>query len=1405
MAGEEAVVEGTEGATVRSVRRHPARRAAVWIGRLLALLLALIALAVLFLHTGSGRQYIVDRIARVAPASGLAVSVGRIEGSVLWNATLYDVEFRDAEGTLFLEVPEVELNWRPYKFLYAGLDVRSLVLHDGTLYASPELNPGDPEAPILPDFDIRVDQFVVDDLRVVPGLAGEERLIDFRAKADIRDGLVFLDADGDLGGGDHLEALINVEPDGDKFDIDFDYRAPEGGLLAGLLGAEEDLHARLKGTGSWERWDGSFLALGAGERVAAFRLFNRAGRYRISGQAFPGAYLTGLPARAMGEVVSLAAIGTLQDSVLQGTFALRSRGVSADAEGAIDLAENAFDGVVLEASLADPELFGEGMRLEDAEIAATLDGPFRGLRVPHELRIGRADFSGTVFSGFFQRGVLSWDGTRYTLPVDATVERVQSGNELLDPRLVGGTLKGTVLLTGDTLLSDSLALRFPGLRADLSLRGDMARGAYALTGPVEVRGLELENLGTIDAGAKIAFRTASGVPWTLQANFTGRMPRVTNATLSNLAGENIRFNGGVLIGAGRPIVFNRTSITASKLTLLLDGRVQGGETTLAGAGRHVDYGAFTVEGELTGEGPRAVLVFADPLPAAGLKDVRVALAPTEDGFRIETSGGSMLGPFDGLLHLYAPPGGPTRVAIDRLEVWQTNVTGEVVLGEGAVSGNLALAGGGLDGTIGLMPRSGGQGFDVDLTANDARFGGETPLAIRRADIDLSGFFAQGTSTVQGTVSAQGLSYGTLFVGRLAADAAVVNGRGTFNASLAGRRGSRFQLQLTGDVAPERVAVAARGSYGARPISMPRRAVLLRQDDGSWQLQRTQLNFGGGIAIAEGNFGGPGGAQGRVSLSGMPLSLLDVALSDLGLGGTISGIVDFQSGAGGVPTGEARVMVDNLTRSGLLLTSRPVDLALVARLSPTLAQARAVIEEEGETRGRFQGRIAGMPRDGSLFERLSAGDLFAQLRYEGPADALWRLAALDTLDITGTLRVAADVRGSLISPRVRGSLAGDALRVQSSITGTDVRQVRARGRFSGSRLQLTSFAGTAPNGGRVTGSGTVDLADMGPGRGPRIDLRIAARNAEILDMATMGATVTGPMRIVSDGVGGTVAGRLAVNEARWRLGGASGAEELPNIRTREINVPADVAPARGVSAPWRYLIDAVARSGVEVDGMGLDSEWSANIRLRGTTAEPRIGGSARIVPRRGFYSFAGSRFEITRGVIDFDQNSPPDPQIDLVAETETESGGIDVQVQVSGNATRPEITFSSNPSLPQEEILAQLLFGGSISDLSATDALQLGSALASLRGGGGMDPINQLRSAIGLDRLRIVAADPALDRGTALALGKRFGRRFYAEVITDGRGYTATEVEFRITSWLSLLATISSLGRESVALEYSRDY
>jgi translocation and assembly module TamB len=858
-----------------------------------------------------------------------------------------------------------------------------------------------------------------------------------------------------------------------------------------------------------------------------------------------------------------------------------------------------------------------------------------------------------------------------------------------------------------------------------------------------------------------------------------------------------------MLGSRRPIELRKASLESSKLSLTMKGVVSGGETKLQGSGKQVNYGAFTFDASFPKDGPHANFLFDSPLPAAGLKQVNVALTPSADGFAIDTDGQSLLGPFKGALQLSLPTGGPVGVTVKSFNVSDTDLTGKVTIANGAASGTLAVAHGGLNGTIALAPRNGGQGLDVDLKARNASFGSATQLTIQRASITAKGTLGGGQSAFSGQASGQGVSFGRLFVGRFTAQAEASGGKTTFDAALAGQRGSGFELQLTGSANSQQIAVAANGSYDSQAITMPRRAVLAKLPDGGWELRPTQIYYGDGTLVAEGRIGGGAPATGKLSLAKMPLSLIDAVGGNVGLGGTISGVVDLSADPNGTPTGEAKVMVKGLTRSGLLLTSRPIDLALVSRLSPTSLQARAVLQDSGDTKGRLQGRIAMLTAGGSLFERLQDGDLQGQLRYEGPAGSLWRLAAVNAIDLQGPIRVTADVRGSLRSPDVEGTIAGDDLRVQSALTGTDVQKVRARGRFSGSLLQLTSFSGTGPSGGKVSGSGTVDLSNMAAGRGPALDLRLAAKNARILDLPTMGATVTGPIRIVSSGVGGTIAGRLKVDSARWRLGAASATEQLPDIKTKEINVPADVAPVRRPGTPWRYLIDAVAPGQVKVDGMGLDSEWSANIRLRGTTADPRIGGSATIVPRQGFYSFAGTRFDITRGRIDFDEDAPPDPRIDL--EAQTTANGLSVTVSVTGRAARPEIAFSSTPSLPEEEILSRLLFGGSISNLSATDALQLGAALASLRGGSGIDPINKLRQAVGLDRLRIVPADPALNRGTALALGKRFGHRFYGEVITDGRGYSATNVEFRITSWLALLGTVSSLGRESATLEYSKDY
>ena len=76
------------------------------------------------------------------------------------------------------------------------------------------------------------------------------------------------------------------------------------------------------------------------------------------------------------------------------------------------------------------------------------------------------------------------------------------------------------------------------------------------------------------------------------------------------------------------------------------------------------------------------------------------------------------------------------------------------------------------------------------------------------------------------------------------------------------------------------------------------------------------------------------------------------------------------------------------------------------------------------------------------------------------------------------------------------------------------------------------------------------------------------------------------------------------------------------------------------------------------------------------------------------------------------------------------------------------------SLPQDEIVSRILFGNSVGQLSALQAVQLAASLNTLRGsGGGLNPLGKLRQVAGIDRLRILGADDTSGRGTALAAGK----------------------------------------------------
>ena len=1364
------------------------------------ILMLMFAALVAFLDTGPGHRFIVDRIAAMTPASGLRIRIGRIEGSIWGRTELKDVRLYDPEG-LFAESPEVEMDWRPISFLFNRLLIHELESDLVILHRLPDLIEPEQPGPVLPEYDVHVGRLDVRQLRIGERVTGRERIGSLSGEVEIRSGRALIGLNAQIrDGGDRIRFRIDSEPDRDRFDLEARVRAPANSVVGAMLGTRRPVSLDVSGDGGWTRWTGAARLDLSGRRAADLAIRMNRGRFRLAGWAEPSPFLRGKLQRLTVPRVLVAGTGTFADRRIEGRLSLRSGAMRVEIRGAVDLGRGRYDDVAVAAELLRPAALFRNMTGRQVRMTGLLDGRFGGADFVYRITAPRIAFDETGFEDVRATGRGRLTRAPVIVPLLATARRVTGVGDVAGGILANLRLEGRLQLTALRLTGDRLTLTSDKLRGLASLAVDLRTGVYAVAVNAGLQRYAIPGFGIVDALSELRAVPGPGGRGTM---VTGQarawVRRMDNRFLAWVSGGLPRLETALTRGPDGIVRFANLRIFAPRIALVANGhRNRDGTYSFESAGRHADYGPLrlALDGRL--ERPRLAIRLERPVDSLGLADVLLNLEPNDSGFAWRAEGGSTLGPFTGNGAILLPSGQPAIIQFAALNVSGTRATGALRADPGGFTGRLDVAGGGLDGRLVFNPVGTNQRIAVNLAANDARFVGPPPIVMRRGTIEGVVVLDPAGTSLEGRVVARGLSRGPLSIASLDAQGSLRGGVGQVRARIAGSRGRDFAFDAVADVAPGRYRITGRGTLDRRPLELTSPAVLTQTAEG-WRLAPTRFTFAGGSASLAGLFGTRTEVDAR--LEAMPLTVLDMAYPRLGLGGIASGLVRYRSASPDAPpAGEANLRIRGLTRAGLVLSSRPVDIGLNARLDGVNSAMRAVAVSEGRTVGRAQARISPIGGSGNLLDRLMRAPMAAQVRYNGAADTLWRLTGIELIDLSGPAAIGADLRGTLENPVINGSVRTAGARLESAVTGMVIENLQSTGRFGGSRLQVQQFRGTTPGGGHVTGSGALDFAAA---RGVGMHFDIRAENAVLLDRDDIQAAVTGDLAIRSDGEGGTISGDVRVNQGRFRLGSATAAAQVPRLPVREINrADADLGPVVRRIDPWRLALGVTAPSRMMVTGLGMNSEWSADVRVAGTVTDPRISGDAELL--RGTYDFAGRRFDLIRGNIRFQGESPVNPQLDIAAEARVR--GLNAQIRVSGRSQRPEIAFTSTPALPQDELLSRILFGTSITNLSAPEAVQLASAVASLNDpGGGLDPINALRRSVGLDRLRILPADVTQGIGTQLAAGKYLGRRVYVEVVTDGRGYSATTVEYQITRWLSLLSSISTIGRESVNVRVSRDY
>lgn len=1107
------------------------------------------------------------------------------------------------------------------------------------------------------------------------------------------------------------------------------------------------------------------------------------------------------------------------------------------------------------------------MRVDGPTVTVTAKGPLTTPRLAFAVGVQRLGLPGGVLEGVdadvafepqgeLSRGRLTADIRGETLRNPAPQIAAYAGESIAVQSEAMLDLPASRLrrANAEARLGDTV-LRLK--HAEVGLDGGRIDGAYALEMARLGRLDPILNLGLTGHGklqGNVSMTPEATDPM-LRMSVAGALQDVAwgeNAALNALAGDVLQLDtdlrmardgalalGNILLDSGAARITGDIRFPADFSRL--DGRFDGRLRDLASLGNALNL-PMAGSGRLSArlDGPTG-----DPGLRTTLSVADARLAGTDfDEINVEADLTNLASGLNGSLRASAT-GGPTgsveartKLALDRdalrLDRGRVHVPGltaqsirlDVPLAGGTMTGGAEIRsddlgrlslleaqrlGGRARGRLTLSRGDNGQRVTASLNVRDfvAGDGAAIARADLEADIDEALAAPRGTleATIEGaragslvlqsarltidgserradaSVSAEGELFGPM---SLTADAEIRRRNGRTEATLR-RLDTRIQSRR---IALERPASLEYGPDGAAV-----RDLVIKAGDGT-------LSFTG----RQGNET----VEARLGLDALPLALANLFVAEPTLSGVVNGEVTV--------TGPITAPRANWNMTGREIRTKGTDLPpLALSLEGGLADGRLTTE------GRLDG-LSGTPVKLNADVPVTAsvvpasvelppdGKLNASLDWSGEVAPLMPFVPISGHRLIGRGEVALSVGGTWSEPVPEGRITLSDATYENFAVGTLLTDIEARIDASPDALRLASFTASDGDGGEVTGNGVIRTG----ANAPRLDLRIQSDGAVLVRRDELEAAADSTIDITGPLTDLRVAGTITVVRAEARVPDTL-PPEVASLEITEVGGDEAERDGRNASAgPERARENGEKdeeASQVKLDirvkipnrlflrGRGLDTEWSGKLRVTGTAATPRVNGSLRAV--RGRISALGKTFDLASGVVTFDGGEQIDPRIDT--EAVYEDPDIVVTVNVRGPAGQPAIELSSQPDLPQDEILSRLLFGKEVTDLTAAQAAQLATAVAELTGATGSGPgiLERLRRGLGVDVLQFGGSGGA---GTSVRAGQYLSEDIFVGV-EQGLGPESSRVtvEVDITDNIAVESNVGATGNSNVGLQFKWDY
>ncbi|MEL6505021.1 MAG: translocation/assembly module TamB domain-containing protein [Pseudomonadota bacterium] len=704
---------------------------------------------------------------------------------------------------------------------------------------------------------------------------------------------------------------------------------------------------------------------------------------------------------------------------------------------------------------------------------------------------------------------------------------------------------------------------------------------------------------------------------------------------------------------------------------------------------------------------------------------------------------------------------------------------------------LIEAQGAAKGTITLKSEDGKQDALADLQLDDVVY---QTNRIGTAKLDATAMDLFGTPSINAKLDGRRIEAGGVQVRVLDADVETKGTASTFSA--------------TAQLVQNDAAIKTRGTVeqGNRQTTVQLATLSVTSNITSARLQRpatltidgvetrvgdTVLQVGGGLVRLRGSAGR--GLDFTVAAERLPLSIVNAIRPDLSAGGVLSGEAritgtpaapDVQFSANGAGLTAAQLAQNGIT---------PLTLSANGRFFNGVVQLAAFsARNEQGINASASGRLP-----------LSGPGVALRAQGTAPLSIAEPMLAARGTDITGTARFDATLRGSLSNPQASGLFSLQGGTVSDPLSNLRLTNIDLLAGLQGDRLRISRGSAQLATGGSITLSGSVGLSATLPA-----NLTIALNSARYTDAETFDTRASGRLTVsgalLADPL---LAGTIDLERTEITVPeNFPGSDDLLKVRhvrpdaatRRTLLRLAKVQPTGGkpTSRPSVLRLNVLVRAPnqIFVRGRGLDAELGGQIRVVGpiTDIEP-VG---RFELRRGRLSLLGQRIDLVEGAISL--TGSLDPLLDFTAKTQ--AGDVEAFITIRGRASDLDISFTSNPELPQDEVLARIIFGRALGDLSPAQIARLASVAAELTGGKSPGLIDSLRAGTGLDDLDIVQD---ADGNTAVKAGKYIRDNVYLGV-QAGRSSEVT-INLDVTDNVTVRGAVSSEGNTSLGVFLEKDY